>query len=44
MVLPFASNLWQATGVMAIRCLGINVAMPAGSALRADLAPAKIRG
>ncbi len=44
MVLPFASNLWQATGVMAFRSLGINVAMPAGRALRADLAPAKIRG
>ncbi|MCK5592893.1 MFS transporter, partial [Candidatus Bathyarchaeota archaeon] len=44
MVLPFASNLWQATGVMALRSLGINVAMPAGRALRADLAPAKIRG
>ena len=43
-VLPFASNLWQATGVMALRSLGINVSMPAGRALRADLAPAKIRG
>jgi len=44
MVLPFASNLWQATGVMAFRSLGINVSMPAGRALRADLVPAKIRG
>jgi len=43
-VLPFASNLWQATGIMALRSLGINVSMPAGRALQADLAPAKIRG
>ena len=42
--LPFTSDLWQATGVMAFRSLGINVAMPAGRALRADLVPAKIRG
>jgi len=42
--LPFTSDLWQATGVMAFRSLGINVAMPAVQALRADLAPAKIRG
>jgi DHA1 family multidrug resistance protein-like MFS transporter len=42
--LPFTSSLWQATGVMAFRSLGINVSMPAGRALRADLAPAKIRG
>ena len=42
--LPFTSNLWQATGVMAFRSLGINVSMPAGRALRADLVPAKIRG
>ncbi|MFQ6080993.1 MAG: MFS transporter [Candidatus Bathyarchaeia archaeon] len=42
--LPFSSDLWQATGVMALRSLGINVAMPAGRALRADLVPAKIRG
>ena len=44
LVLPFTSDLWQATGVMAFRSLGINVAMPAGRALRADLVPAKIRG
>jgi MFS family permease len=43
-VLPFASDLWQAIGVMALRSLGINVSMPAGRALRADLVPAKIRG
>ncbi len=42
--LPLASNLWQATAVMAFRSLGINVSMPAGRALRADLTPAKIRG
>jgi len=42
--LPFASDLWQATGLMAFRSLGINVSMPAGRALRADLVPAKIRG
>jgi len=44
LVLPFTSNLWQATGVMAFRSLGINVSMPAGRALRADLVPARIRG
>lgn len=44
LVLPFTSDLWQATGVMAFRSLGINVSMPAGRALRADLVPAKIRG
>jgi len=44
LVLPFTANLWQATGVMAFRSLGINVSMPAGRALRADLVPAKIRG
>jgi len=44
MVLPFTSDLLQATGVMAFRSLGINVAMPAGRALRADLVPARIRG
>ncbi len=44
MALPFSSDLWQATGVMALRSLGINVSMPAGRALRADLVPAKIRG
>lgn len=43
-VLPFTADLWQATGVMAFRSLGINVSMPAGRALRADLVPAKIRG
>ena len=43
-VLPFTADLWQATGVMALRSLGINVAMPAVRALRADLVPAKIRG
>lgn len=44
LVLPFTVNLWEATGVMAFRSLGINVSMPAGRALRADLVPAKIRG
>lgn len=44
MVLPFSSDLWQATGVMAARSLGINVSMPAGRALRADLVPARVRG
>jgi len=43
-VLPFASDIWQATGIMAFRSLGINVSMPAGRALQADLVPAKIRG
>jgi DHA1 family multidrug resistance protein-like MFS transporter len=43
-VLPFSSDLWQATGVMAFRSLGINVSMPAGRALRTDFIPAKIRG
>jgi DHA1 family multidrug resistance protein-like MFS transporter len=42
--LPFTSDLLQATGVMVFRSLGINVSMPAGRALRADLVPAKIRG
>ncbi len=44
LVLPFTSNLLQATGVMGLRSLGINVSMPAGRALRADLVPARIRG
>ncbi len=43
-VLPFTNNLIQATGVMVFRSMGINVAMPADRALRADLVPAKIRG
>ena len=43
-VLPFTSDLWQVTGVMVLRSLGINVSMPAGRALRADLIPAKVRG
>jgi len=43
-VFPFTLDLWQATGVMAFRSLGINVSMPAGRALQADLVPAKIRG
>jgi MFS family permease len=43
-VLPFTTDLWQATGIMAFRSLGINVSMPAGRALRADLVPGKIRG
>ncbi len=42
--LPFTANLFQATGLMVFRSLGINVAMPATRALRADLAPAKVRG
>jgi len=42
--LPFTSNLFQATGLMVFRSLGINVAMPATRALRADLVPAKVRG
>jgi MFS family permease len=44
LVLPYTSDLWQATGVMAFRSLGINVSMPAGRALRADLVPEKVRG
>jgi len=43
-ILPFTSNLIEATVIMAFRSLGINVSMPAGRALRADLVPAKIRG
>jgi len=43
-ILPFTSNLIEATVIMAFRSLGINVSMPAGRALRADLIPAKIRG
>jgi len=43
-ILPFTSNLIEATAIMAFRSLGINVSMPAGRALRADLVPAKIRG
>ncbi len=42
--LPFTTNLFQATGLMVFRSLGINVAMPATRALRADLVPAKVRG
>ena len=42
--LPFTANLFQATGLMVFRSLGINIAMPAVRALRADLVPAKIRG
>ena len=42
--LPFTSNIFQATGLMVFRSLGINVAMPASRALRADLVPAKVRG
>lgn len=42
--LPFTSDLWQAAGAMVFRSLGINVSMPAGRALRADLVPAKARG
>jgi len=42
--LPFVSNLWEATGVMSLRSLGINISMPAVSALRSDLVPAEIRG
>ncbi len=43
-ILPHTPDLWQATGVMAIRSLGLNVAMPASRALRADLVPQQIRG
>ena len=43
-VLPFSTDLWQTTGIMAFRSLGINVAMPASRALTADLVPQKIRG
>jgi len=42
--LPFTSNIWQATGVLSFRSLGINVAMPATRALTADLVPSNIRG
>jgi len=44
LVLPFTVDLWQATGVMAFRSLGINVSMPAGRALRADLVPVEWLG
>jgi len=43
-ILPFTSDLMEATVIMAFRSLGINISMPAGRALRADLVPAKIRG
>jgi len=43
-VLPFTLNLFQATGLMVFRSLGINISMPAERALRADLVPARIRG
>ncbi|RLI44255.1 hypothetical protein DRO69_07800 [Candidatus Bathyarchaeota archaeon] len=43
-VLPFSSNLIVATGIMVFRSLGINIAMPATRALRADLVPAEVRG
>ena len=43
-VLPFTFNLFQATGLMVFRSLGINISMPADRALRADLVPAKTRG
>jgi DHA1 family multidrug resistance protein-like MFS transporter len=43
-VLPFSTDLWQATGIMAFRSLGLNVSMPASRALQADLVPSKIRG
>jgi len=43
-ILPYTLDLWQATGVMAACSLGLNIAMPATRALRADLVPAKIRG
>jgi MFS family permease len=43
-ILPFTSDLWQATGIMVLRSLGINVSMPAERALRADLVPEKVRG
>jgi MFS family permease len=42
--LPFSTNLIEATGIMIFRSLGINVAMPATRALRADLVPAEVRG
>jgi len=44
LLLPFSTDLWQATGILGLRSLGINVSMPATSALRADLVPAKTRG
>jgi len=43
-ILPFSSDLLQATIIMAFRSLGINVSMPAGRALRADLVSRRIRG
>jgi MFS family permease len=43
-VLPFSTNLIEATGIMIFRSLGINVAMPATHALRADLVPEEVRG
>jgi len=42
--LPFTPNVFYATGLMVFRSLGINIAMPADRALRADLVPAKVRG
>jgi len=42
--LPYMPDLWLATGAMAVRSLGLNVAMPASRALRADLIPEKVRG
>ncbi len=42
--LPFSTNLIEATGIMIFRSLGINIAMPATRALRADLVPAEVRG
>lgn len=42
--LPFSTNPIEATGIMIFRSLGINVAMPATHALRADLVPEEVRG
>ena len=44
MALPFTSNLLHAAGAMVFRSFGINIAMPATRALRADLVPEKVRG
>jgi len=43
-ILPFTSNVGQATFFFMLRSLGFNTFMPAMLALRADLAPAEARG
>jgi len=43
-ILPFTSNVSQATFFFMLRSLGFNTFMPAMQALRADLVPAEARG